>query len=74
MAKLSCSHLLTVCTQLKVGQMQTDTKMSVMLCGSLVIHGNGFFLQQAAKNVAVSFSLPSELNRIGTNMTSSKHG
>ena len=24
----------TVCTQLKVGQTQTDTKMSVMLCGS----------------------------------------
>ena len=33
-----------------------------------------FFPQQAAKIVVASFSLPSELNRTGTNMTLSKHG
>ena len=32
------------------------------------------FPQQAAKMVAVSFSLPSELKRIGTSVTSLKHG
>ena len=40
----------------------------------MVVHGNGFFQQQAAKIVAASFSLPSELNRTGTNVTPSKHG
>ena len=40
----------------------------------MVVLGNGFFPQQAAKFVAAKFSLPSELNKTGTNVTSSKHG
>ena len=33
-AYITVDTMKTVCTQLKVGQTQTDTKMSVMLCGS----------------------------------------
>ena len=53
---------------------QIAFRQGAAIFDAMVVLGNGFFMQQAAKNVAASFSLPSELNRTGTNMTSSKHG
>ena len=44
------------------------------MLGELVVLGNGFLPQQAAKIVAAKFSLPSKLNKTGTNVASSKHG